>query len=309
MKNLTIEQQKEFEKMVAEINRLHQENDDLIKSHNKEERRLHSINKKLIKEISYEDLKEYLSDESSIDVTLARRLYLLERSIPRRQGDTHTWLERLKIFADTSTLEHSVIAAKDVLGKKLYFTRKSGDHEALHYGAGSYAADFYYWDDVKNKAVFVEFKHWRRADIESAKEYYKDKIYSASNVIVCTGDRRFYWIDYAADIVTEIDNIVINDKFTSKDKAIDDGVLLALIDTFSSYAVMFLSPKDDYKTYLSLSIKMTSFNSTNSKRLTIKVSLEKKFDRNILLNITVSDPKGNIIKRISHLKRRIASKL
>ena len=104
-------------------------------------------------------------------------------------------------------------------------------------------------------------------------------------------------------------DIVINDKFTSKDKAIDDGVLLALIDTFSSYAVMFLSPEDDYKTYLSLSIKMTSFNSTNSKRLTIKVFLEKKFDRNILLNITVSDPKGNIIKRISHLKRRIASKL
>ena len=52
MKNLTIEQQKEFEKMVAEINRLHQENDDLIKSHNKEVRRLHSINKKLIKEIN-----------------------------------------------------------------------------------------------------------------------------------------------------------------------------------------------------------------------------------------------------------------
>ena len=51
MMNSTIEQQKEFEKMVAEINRLHQENDDLIKSHNKEERRLHSINKKLTEEI------------------------------------------------------------------------------------------------------------------------------------------------------------------------------------------------------------------------------------------------------------------
>ena len=51
MKNLSIEQQKEFEKMVAEINRLHQENDDLIKSHNKETRRLHNINKNLIKEI------------------------------------------------------------------------------------------------------------------------------------------------------------------------------------------------------------------------------------------------------------------
>ena len=51
MINLTIEQQKEFEKMIAEINRLHQENDDLIKSHNKEEVRLHNINKKLTEEI------------------------------------------------------------------------------------------------------------------------------------------------------------------------------------------------------------------------------------------------------------------
>ena len=51
MKNLTIEQQKEFEKMIAKINRLHQENDDLIKSHNKEVRRLHNINKKLTEEI------------------------------------------------------------------------------------------------------------------------------------------------------------------------------------------------------------------------------------------------------------------
>ena len=51
MRNLSIEQQKEFEKMVVEINRLHQENYDLIKSHNKEVRRLHNINKKLTEEI------------------------------------------------------------------------------------------------------------------------------------------------------------------------------------------------------------------------------------------------------------------
>ena len=56
MRNLTIEQQKEFEKMVAEINRLHQENDDLIKSHNKEIKRLNNVNKNLIKEI--DKLKE-----------------------------------------------------------------------------------------------------------------------------------------------------------------------------------------------------------------------------------------------------------
>ena len=51
MMNSTIEQQKEFEKMVAEINRLNQENDELIKSHNKELKRLHNINKNLIKEL------------------------------------------------------------------------------------------------------------------------------------------------------------------------------------------------------------------------------------------------------------------
>ena len=51
MKNLTIEQQKEFEKLIVEINRLHQENDELIKSHNKEVKQLHNINKSLIKEI------------------------------------------------------------------------------------------------------------------------------------------------------------------------------------------------------------------------------------------------------------------
>ena len=51
MRNLSIEQQKEFEKMVAEINRLHQENENLIKSHNKELQQLHNISKNLIDEI------------------------------------------------------------------------------------------------------------------------------------------------------------------------------------------------------------------------------------------------------------------
>ena len=51
MRNLSIEQQKEFEKMIAKINGLHQENENLIKSHNKELQRLHNINKKLTDEI------------------------------------------------------------------------------------------------------------------------------------------------------------------------------------------------------------------------------------------------------------------
>ena len=51
MKNLTIEQQKEFEKMVAEINRLHSELNDLVKENREREQRDNNIKKSLIKEI------------------------------------------------------------------------------------------------------------------------------------------------------------------------------------------------------------------------------------------------------------------
>ena len=51
MKNLTIEQQKEFEKMISKINGLHQENEDLVKSYNKQIQQLHNISKNLIEEI------------------------------------------------------------------------------------------------------------------------------------------------------------------------------------------------------------------------------------------------------------------
>ena len=51
MRNLTIEQQKEFEKMKTKINGLHQENYDLIKSYNKQIQQLHNINKNLVEEV------------------------------------------------------------------------------------------------------------------------------------------------------------------------------------------------------------------------------------------------------------------
>lgn len=51
MKNLTIEQQKEFEKMVAEINKLHQELNYLVKENREREQRDNNIKKSLIKEI------------------------------------------------------------------------------------------------------------------------------------------------------------------------------------------------------------------------------------------------------------------
>ena len=51
MKNLSIEQQKEFEKMIAEINRLHSELNDLVKENREREQRDNNIKKSLIKEI------------------------------------------------------------------------------------------------------------------------------------------------------------------------------------------------------------------------------------------------------------------
>ena len=51
MSNLTIEQQKEFEKMVAEINRLHSELNDSVKENREREQRDNNIKKSLIKEI------------------------------------------------------------------------------------------------------------------------------------------------------------------------------------------------------------------------------------------------------------------
>ena len=51
MKNLSIEQQKEFEKMIAEINKLHNELNYLVKENREREQRDNNIKKSLIKEI------------------------------------------------------------------------------------------------------------------------------------------------------------------------------------------------------------------------------------------------------------------
>ena len=96
MKNLTIEQQKEFEKMVAEINRLHQENDDLIKSHNKETRRLHNINKNLIKEIDKlkKEKLELIKENKKINKRLSSYEKHNDMPLEEEYADYYEALER-----------------------------------------------------------------------------------------------------------------------------------------------------------------------------------------------------------------------
>ena len=106
-------------------------------------------------------------------------------------------------------------------------------------------------------------------------------------------------------------DILVEPKNCNSNGEIDNGTLIALIDSFSSYAIMFLVPKENYKHYLSVNISMISFKETtkNDPKITIKVTLEKQYERNILLDIRVYDSTGNEIKHLSHLKRKLASKL
>lgn len=151
-------------------------------------------------------LISYLSDYEGCPISIWRQLYILERSIPpRKNAITKTWVERLKIFADTYVLEHIVDHSHLVgLPGIVAFTRNSGDHENLHAGQGSYAADFYCWDKLTNtRHAWVEFKHWGTVDIEAAKEYYLTKKYSARYVLVFLADHTYKLIDYQENTIIE----------------------------------------------------------------------------------------------------------
>jgi hypothetical protein len=165
-----------------------------------------------LKAIAYEELIAGLASPSSQPLSFWRQLYLLERSIPpRKDAKQVSWFERLKIFADTYKLEHAVLGKKlDGLPGKLLFTRKSGDHDNLHAGAGAYAADFYCWDDKANKFhSFIEFKHWGTTDILRAADFYKDKHYFADYVLLFTSEHKYYLIDYINDQIIEQTNLSV----------------------------------------------------------------------------------------------------
>jgi hypothetical protein len=118
-----------------------------------------------------------------------------------------------------------------------------------------------------------------------------------------------------------------NKKLYNKDGNLDEGILIAIVDTFSSYAIMYLNKQEDYKKFLSLKINMINYdennnnennnNNNNNKnnidnnknKISMTVKIEKKFGRNILLNISVYDSNNKEIKKIFHLKRKINTKL
>lgn len=109
-------------------------------------------------------------------------------------------------------------------------------------------------------------------------------------------------------------NIIIKkDSLMGLNGEFDDGLLVALIDTFSSYCIIFILSNENYQHYLSVCISMTSYSTikplkNDNEPIKVKVSLIKQWGRNVLLEINIYY-KGVEVKRISHLKRKISAKL
>ena len=94
----------------------------------------------------------------------------------------------------------------------------------------------------------------------------------------------------------------------NKNKIFDKGLLIAIADTFSSYAVKYLCPEEDFKQFLSVRILFTLYQNIfeTNKEMKMLVSLNHKLDRDIILNIEILSIKGKTLAHLSHLKRRLS---
>jgi len=166
-------------------------------------------------QIDFKTLGRMLSSPDKIDIRNWRNLYLLERSIAPRNS-RWTWLNRLKMFYNTYLEEHQLVY-KPYKNSKFYFLDKSGDHENLHAGNGTFGSDFYYFDDTIsgttwNKMVKVEMKY-AYGDLNSEVIKYnptnKNHTYEASHVILYKEGDGYYMVDYQCEspLVEKLDHV------------------------------------------------------------------------------------------------------
>ena len=78
----------------------------------------------------------------------------------------------------------------------------------------------------------------------------------------------------------------------NKNKIFDKGLLIAIADTFSSYAVKYLCPEEDFKQFLSVRILFTLY--------------QNIFETNKEMKMLVLSIKGKTLAHLSHLKRRLS---
>lgn len=89
-----------------------------------------------------------------------RYAYMLQYSIPltaklrTANYRPYNWIQRLMVFANTYTVESTVVGKYYGKFKFLYRTKGKNrviDHNILEYGPGEELADFYFWDKDNNK--------------------------------------------------------------------------------------------------------------------------------------------------------------
>jgi len=100
----------------------------------------------------------------------------------------------------------------------------------------------------------------------------------------------------------------LTDKAFNSLGIMDEGLLIALIDSYSSFA-SFLICKDKKQFSLSMNLKITSIdclNKNNNYLMKVKISDENKSF--ILFDVNIVDKEGKLIKKASHFKKIVKPK-
>lgn len=101
---------------------------------------------------------------------------------------------------------------------------------------------------------------------------------------------------------------VLNDKVFNSSGIMDEGLLIALIDSYSSFSC-FLIGKDKEKYSLSMNLKITNIDhiiKNNDYFMKVKISDENK--NTILFDVHIVDKHGKLVKKASHFKKIVKPK-
>jgi hypothetical protein len=120
---------------------------------------------------------------------------------------------------------------------------------------------------------------------------------------------------YIEDEVIEKDcvcfTINVHEQGVDKSNVIDAGLLIGIIDTFSSFASVYLFKEEELqsKISVSLNLKVTSFEDMYvNEKYKMKVFLKYHIDKTIFYEIQILNKNNKLIKYATHLKKIINAK-
>lgn len=104
------------------------------------------------------------------------------------------------------------------------------------------------------------------------------------------------YVDYEINVTKEM---------VDSNNFIDEGLLISLIDSYSSYSVIFLIPHlENYFTNLSLNIKLSSLDNMKlNEKYKMRVLLKYHKNKMILYEILFMNKENILIKHATHLKK------